>query len=78
MAVGRCAPHLLLARVTQHLLLHMALRTNCFLPHHRAALVHQETAISKLLLVGEQIVQAGLKRSADQQAASTKGDWLNS
>jgi len=38
----------------------------------------EETAISKLLLVGEQIVQAGLKRSADQQAASTKGDWLNS
>ena len=37
----------------------------------------QETAISKLLFIGEQITQAGMKRSAEQQAASSKGDWLN-
>ncbi|KAL3926056.1 MAG: hypothetical protein SGPRY_003490 [Prymnesium sp.] len=35
-----------------------------------------ETAISKLLILGDQVVQSGLKRTAEQQAASTKGDWL--
>jgi len=37
----------------------------------------EETAVSKLVLIGEQITQSGLKRSAEEQAASTKGDWLN-
>jgi hypothetical protein len=34
------------------------------------------TRIAKLTLVGEPIQHAGIKRTADEQAASTKGDWL--
>lgn len=36
------------------------------------------TAIKSLMVLGEPIQQAGLKRSADQQAASSSGDWLGS
>ena len=36
----------------------------------------QVTKVSKLAINGEVISQAGLKRTAEQQAASTKGDWL--
>ena len=34
------------------------------------------TKISKLAVYGETIQQTGLKRSAEEQAASTKADWL--
>lgn len=36
----------------------------------------EQTRVSKIMLVGETIVHSGLKRSAEEQAASTKGDWL--
>ena len=35
-----------------------------------------ETTISKLCLLGDVVAQTGMKRSAEQQAAATKGDWL--
>ena len=36
-----------------------------------------ETKMAKLVVLGELVQQQGLKRSAEQQAATTKGDWLN-
>jgi len=30
----------------------------------------------KLAVYGEPVVHAGMKRSAEQQASATKGDWL--
>ena len=36
----------------------------------------EQTKVAKITLVGEPINQTGLKRSAEEQAASTKGDWL--
>ena len=36
------------------------------------------TAIKSLMILGEPIAQAGMKRSAEQQAASSAGDWLGS
>ena len=36
-----------------------------------------ETKIAKLAVLGELVQQQGLKRSAEQQASATKGDWLN-
>ena len=34
------------------------------------------TKVGKLAIFGEVIQHSGLKRSAEQQQASTKGDWL--
>jgi len=34
------------------------------------------TRITKLAVLGEVVEQSGLKRSAEQQKASTQGDWL--
>ena len=35
------------------------------------------TKIAKIAVLGELVQQQGLKRSAEQQASATKGDWLN-
>jgi len=37
----------------------------------------EETVISKLIILGESIQQTGMKRSAEEQASASKGDWLN-
>ena len=34
------------------------------------------TRIGKLAVLGELVAQAGLKRSAEEQASASKGDWL--
>ena len=34
------------------------------------------TQLSKLAILGELVAQTGLKRSADQQASASKGDWI--
>ena len=36
----------------------------------------QVTRVGKIAIIGDVIAQAGLKRTAEQQAASTKADWL--
>ena len=36
----------------------------------------ETTALKSLMILGEPIQQSGLKRSAEQQAASSAGDWL--
>lgn len=37
-----------------------------------------ETALSRLVLLGTPIQHEGAKRSKEEQAAATKGDWLGS
>ena len=36
----------------------------------------EETVLTKLVILGEPLQHTGLKRSAEEQAASTKADWL--
>ena len=36
----------------------------------------ETTKIGKLAILGELVAHAGMKRSAEEQAAATKGDWL--
>jgi len=36
-----------------------------------------ETKISKIAVLGELVLQSGLKRTAEEQASASKGDWLN-
>ena len=38
----------------------------------------EETVISKLIIIGEPVLQEGAKRSKEEQEASMKGDWLGS
>lgn len=36
----------------------------------------EETILTKLVILGEPLQHTGVKRSAEEQASSTKGDWL--